>query len=509
MTFSLAAQPQVVSLRRIFPSASFVGCGDLRITAAADHSRHCRPGSLFAVVHGLQSDGLEHLPEAIQNGASSLLVDRPLCDVSLPQCVVPDVRRAFAELCAAMYGYPSRQLGLVGVTGTNGKTTTTWLMRSILQAAGKQAGLLGTIEYSDGIDIRPASLTTPGSAQLSQWLGSMVRRGTTHAAIELSSHALDQRRCAGTLLDAAVITNITQDHFDYHGTWEHYRQSKMRILDYIKPAGLAIVNMDDPGSRSALDEAPRRLMTYGLSQPADVSGLILDSSLSGSHFRVVVGSQHAVMKTRLPGQHNVGNCLAAIAAATHLGINLDQIARGIESLQSVPGRLDPVDCDQPFHVFVDYAHTDDALQRCLTFLKSLTTGRLIVVFGAGGNRDRSKRKLMGQAAQLADLAVVTSDNPRTEDPQQIIRDILTGFGAGPQPLVEPDRELAIAMALQRARRGDCVLIAGKGHETEQIIGDRKIPFDDREVARRCLGQGSPLQEPHLFRRWARASRTKL
>ncbi len=503
MSHGLAANPVSVSLRRIFPSASFVGCGDVNVTHATDRSGDCEAGSLFAVIRGVHSDGHEFIPAALAAGADALLVDHPLVGVQARQCIVPDVRRSYAELCAAMHGYPSRRLALAGVTGTNGKTTITWMIRSICQAAGKQTGLLGTVEYSDGAYDEPATLTTPGSAALSAWLESMVRRETSHAAIELSSHALEQRRCCGTLLDCAILSNLTQDHFDYHGTFENYRRAKLRILNLLKPAGLAIINMDDAGSRSCLDEAPRRVLTYGLEQPADLTAIVLDESLFGSRFRVSVGAETMIFQISLPGRHNISNALAAIAAGIHFGFDLGTIAKGLGRLQAVPGRVESVDCGQPFHVFVDYAHTDDALARCLGFLRKHCDGRLHCVFGAGGDRDRTKRPLLGKAAGYADLIIVTSDNPRSESPESIIRDIVAGISDPSNVLIEPDRRAAIALALAGARPGDCVLIAGKGHETTQTIGEEKQPFDDREVVRDYFRPQAPIHEPHL---WHRSSR---
>lgn len=491
--------PVPVNLRRLFPQASFVGCGDLRVTFATERSGESRPNCLFAVIRGTRHDGNEFVNEAISRGATALLVDLPLAHVSVPQCVVPDVRKAYAELWCALMAQPSHHLGLAGVTGTNGKTTTTWLIRSILRAAGHETGLLGTIEYHDGAVGDRSTLTTPDSADLSQRLAAMVSRGTTHAAIELSSHALDQRRTAGTLLDAAVITNITQDHFDYHGTFEAYRASKLRIFESLKASGLAIVNVDDPGSRSCLAESPGPVVTYGLEHSADVTAVIHEATLRGTTFRISMHGESVVVETPLIGRHNVSNCLAAAAVASHFGVNCEQIARGIAALQCVPGRMEPVDAGQPFRLFVDYAHTEDALRRAVQALRPLTSGRILCVFGAGGDRDKSKRPLLGRAATLADLAVVTSDNPRSEDPQAIIGDILAGFeGHRRQPCVEPDRKSAIRWAIQHACAGDTVLIAGKGHETEQIIGTRKDHFDDREVVRECLGDILPSHAgPHL------------
>ena len=493
--------PVPVTLRRLFPQASFVGCGDLRVTHATDRSRDCGPNSLFAVIRGTRADGNQFVREALDRGATALLSDRPHADVAVPQCIVPDVRKAYAELWNALMAQPTRHLGLAGVTGTNGKTTTTWLIRSILQASGRQTGLLGTIEYHDGVGREPASLTTPDSATLSRWLAAMVSQQTMHAAMELSSHALDQRRTAGTQLDAAIITNITQDHFDYHLNFTAYRRSKLRIFDLLKPAGLAIVNIDDRGSRSCLEESPKRTMTYGFDPAADVRAEAVEATLCGTNFRLCCGAEEYPVQTRLIGRHNVSNCLAAAAVGMHFGASPQQIAAGIAALECVPGRMEPIECGQPFQVFVDYAHTDDALRNAIRSLRPLTLRRILCVFGAGGDRDRTKRPLLGKAASEADLPIVTSDNPRSEDPSMIVRDILGGFDAERrQPYVEVDRERAIRWALQHAGPGDAVLIAGKGHETEQICGASRQHFDDREVARECLADLYPKSlsgHPHL------------
>ena len=493
-----------VSLRRLFPLASFVGCADIRVFGATERSDECRPDVLFAAIAGTQVDGNRFVGEAVERGAGALLVQRPLADVAVPQCVVPNTRRAYARLCAALAGYPSGKLNIAGVTGTNGKTTVTWLIRSILQAAAKQTGILGTIEYDDGNRKDRSRLTTPDAKTLSQWLGAMVRRGTTHAAIELSSHALHQDRIAGTYLDVAVVTNVTQDHFDYHQDYASYLSAKSRIIEYVKVGGRIVLNADDPGSRSLHDrvDGSLRTTTYGFHPDSDVTAELLDESLSGSRFLLRLnGAGNGVeIRTPLVGRHNVSNCLAAAAVAAHFDVPAEAIAAGVESLAAVPGRLERIDCGQPFDVFVDYAHTDDALRRCVDSLQRLTQGRVICVFGAGGDRDRSKRPLLGNAAAGADLAVVTSDNARSEDPQQIIDDILPGFsGARNQPSVEVDRAAAIHWALQQAGAGDCVLVAGKGHEAEQIIGTERIPFDDREVIRRELHHFEQHTDPQQLR----------
>ena len=491
MVSTVSAFPVAVSLRRLFPQASFVGCANICATDAFENSRDVCPHSLFAVVHGTQVDGTQFIDQAVSHGAVGLLVDRPLSGVSIPQCVVPDVRSAFSRVCEALAGDPTRRLDVAGITGTNGKTTTTWIVRSLLERAGRRCGVLGTVEYSDGVSIESSSLTTPVSRSLAQWLGRMVTRGTTHAAIELSSHALHQGRAAGIELEAAVVTNITQDHFDYHGGYEPYRKAKSRVLEIVRPGGLIALNADDPGSWSLRDRVHDSVSfaSFGLQPTADVAAQVREESLGGSRFRLSLHGRTLDCATTLIGRHNISNCLAAAAIAFHLGVTPEEIVAGIEQFHCVPGRLERVQCGQPFEVFVDYAHTDDALRRCLQSLKSITPGRILCVFGAGGDRDRAKRPLLGRAALLADVAIVTSDNPRSEDPHAIIDEILGGMSAShAESIVEPDRATAIQMALDMARPGDCVLIAGKGHEGEQIIGDRRLPFDDRQVARGLLSE---------------------
>jgi UDP-N-acetylmuramoyl-L-alanyl-D-glutamate--2,6-diaminopimelate ligase len=471
-----------------------------------DNSDDCRFGDTFAAIPGTKADGADFALAAVRNGATSILTQRPLADVPVPQCVVPNVREACARLCAALHGNPSHDLQTVGVTGTNGKTTVTWLVRSILAAAGHRCGITGTIEYSDGVQSERSSLTTPSARHLNQWLGRMVAARTKHAAMELSSHALHQDRIAGVGLDVAIITNITQDHFDYHGDFDAYVAAKAKIAELCKPDGCVVLNADDERVISLYDGLPRpsseaptdptaseghRTVTFGLSSKADVSAVILDESLDGTRFLLRINGETLEVRTPLAGRHNVSNCLAAAASALQLGISLDEIAVGIATLESVPGRLERVDHGQPYSAFVDYAHTDDALQRCVEALKQLTTGRVICVFGAGGDRDRTKRPKLGRAGSLADIAVVTSDNPRSEDPAKIIKEIVKGIPTGRAVHVETDRAAAIRWAVQNARPNDCILVAGKGHETEQILGDRRIPFDDREQLRRAIEE-SPI-----------------
>ena len=480
-----------VSLRRLFPSASFVGCADIHVTSVSENSKDCSLGCLFAAIPGTKADGSEFIQEAIAKGAVSLLSDRPQPGVALPQCVVPHVRTAHGILCQALYGLPSRRLKTVGITGTNGKTTTTYLVRSILQAASLQTGLLGTIEYHDGTLSEVSHLTTPDAPTLASWLHRMTENKTTHAVFELSSHALHQGRTAGVELDAAVVTNMTHDHLDYHQTFESYLESKAQILKQIKPEGSVILNQDDLYARALRSDcgSQHKVVLHSSQKEAQVFATQIVETLTETRFLLHLPETTIPIQTLLIGRHNIDNCLSAAAACRELGIPPEAIAEGIEQLENVPGRLEAVEAGQDYNIFVDYAHTDDALARCLDTLKPLTKNRLICVFGAGGDRDRTKRPKLAKAAAKADRVIVTSDNPRSEDPDQIIEDILKGFaGESSQVQTEPDRRLAIRLAMESAEPGDTILVAGKGHETYQIIGEERHAFDDREIIRDNLKQ---------------------
>jgi UDP-N-acetylmuramoyl-L-alanyl-D-glutamate--2,6-diaminopimelate ligase len=496
-------QPGFVSLRGLIPSASFVGCADITVSAVTEHSQDCTPGCLFAALPGSKTHGREHVRHALLGGAAAILTDRPLADVSLPQCIVPDARQVYGRLCHGLYAFPSQRLGVAGVTGTNGKTTTTWIVRSLLESASHPTGVIGTIEYNDGMESRPARLTTPDALTIARTLAAMRDRHTSHAALELSSHALKQGRTAGLTLDVGIVTNVTHDHFDYHGNFHDYIRSKARISGHIKRGGLLALNADDPNSENILERLDNdvRVLMYGIDSPADLRAEQIVSGPDGSRFQMVFGTNRTECFTPLVGRHNVSNCLAAASAALHFGLSLEQIALGLETLTFVPGRLERVDCGQPFQVYVDFAHTDDALRRAISAVRTVTAGKVIIVFGAGGDRDKVKRPLMGRAAALADEAIITSDNPRSEDPYHIVDQILSGFsGMGLEPTVLIDRKEAIQAAIRRAQPGDAVIVAGKGHEREQILGDRRIPFDDAAVCREALA----LPAPHLARRFATA-----
>ena len=368
----------------------------------------------------------------------------------------------------------------------------------MLKAAGHRVGVLGTLGYLDGRIVEDSTHTTPPPERLASLLARMVGNECSHAVMEVSSHALDQSRVAGVSFDAACVTNVTHDHLDYHATLHNYRQAKAKLFDHLDDEGFAVLNADDAVSASYLRHLGCPTLTVGIQNAAEITALPLEQCPSEQTFLLTAGSDTVPVRTKMIGTHHIYNCLEATAVGLAYGIELTTIVRGLESIDYVPGRLERVECGQPFGVFIDFAHTPDALTSALAALRHVTTGRLICVFGAGGERDCQKRPLMGQAVeQGADLAILTNDNPRHEDPLAIFRGVLDGFqGAGASVEVIADRAAAIYRALDAARPGDCVLIAGKGHETYQIIGDQRLPLDDREVAREWLyGPQSPIPNP--------------
>jgi UDP-N-acetylmuramoyl-L-alanyl-D-glutamate--2,6-diaminopimelate ligase len=477
-----------VPLAGLLPEAAVYGAEDVWITGCTCDSRCVRPDELFAALPGSRHDGHDFIAEAVARGCAAVLSHRPLPEIPVPTCVVPNVRQSYARLCQALAGNPSRRLKLIGITGTNGKTTTSCLIAGVLSAAGHRVGVLGTLGYLDGRIVEDSTHTTPPPERLAGLLARMVGNECSHAVMEVSSHALDQSRVAGLEFDAACVTNITHDHLDYHATLHDYRKAKAKLFDHLATEGFAILNADDAGSASLLDGLGCPTLTIGIQNAAEIAAVPLEQFASEQTFLLTAGSETIPVRTRMIGTHYIYNCLEAAAVGLAYGIPLATVVRGIESVDYVPGRLERIECGQPFSVFVDFAHTPDALGQVLATLRQVTAGRLICVFGAAGERDRLKRPLMGRAVeQAADLAIITSDNPRHEDPRAICREVLDGFqGSGASVEVIADREAAIHRALSAAGPGDCVLIAGKGHETCQIVGDRRLPSDDREIARAWL-----------------------
>ncbi len=470
------------SIRQLLPSASFVGCGDIQFRDVCIHSARCKPGDLFIAMSGTIHHGCDFVEDAMSRGARGVLTDTPLSCVNAPQCIVSDVRRTYGWLCQYLQGQPGNDLNLIGVTGTNGKTSITWLLRSILRASGKQPGLLGTVENDDSRNLPcPSAMTTQDPANLAHWLRQIRDAGGTHAVLEVSSHALSQKRLAGIQLQTAIISNITQDHLDYHGSLDEYCSVKGLIADYCKFDGHLIINGDDPRIRQSL--ACRRTtispITVGFGGSCEYRIEITSENEQGSQFLLRGEDCELLIAISIPGRFNIFNAALAAVAALKQGCSPQQIQQGLRTAAWPPGRLQRVETGQPFSCFVDYAHTPDAIENIIETMRPHVSGRLICVFGAGGNRDRSKRPLMTQAALAADVVVLTADNPRHEPQVQIFNDLLSGFPEGEEAdLLEADRRSAIAWAVGHAEPGDCVLILGKGHETTQQVGDSTQTFDD-------------------------------
>jgi UDP-N-acetylmuramoyl-L-alanyl-D-glutamate--2,6-diaminopimelate ligase len=476
-----------VSLRGLLPEADIVGADDVWISGCTSDSRQLHEGDVFAAFLGSRQDGHDFAGDAVELGCAAVLAERAMPELPVPTCVVPNAREAFARLCQSLAGNPSRQMKLIGVTGTNGKTTTSCLIAGVLSAAGHRVGVLGTLGYLDGRIIEESTHTTPPPERLASLLSRMVRNDCTHAVMEVSSHALDQSRVAGIEFDAACVTNVTHDHLDYHASLIAYRQAKAKIFDHVGIDGFAVLNADDAGSAEFLRRHAGPALTIGIDSPAEITAVPVEQFASEQTFLLTAGSETVPVRTKMIGRHHIYNCLAAAAVGLAYEIELTTIVRGLESVGHVPGRLERIECGQPFSVFVDFAHTPDALCGVLKTLRQVTSGRVICVFGAGGQRDSQKRPLMGRAVeQGANIAILTTDNPRHEDPLTIFRNVLDGFVNRAAVQVIPDRTAAIQRALGMAEPGDCVLIAGKGHETCQIIGSERLPHDDREVAREWL-----------------------
>jgi UDP-N-acetylmuramoyl-L-alanyl-D-glutamate--2,6-diaminopimelate ligase len=479
---------RLAELAAVAEGARVLGDESVKVTNLVYDSRKAGPGTLFFCVVGEKRDGHEFAGQVVEAGAVALVVEREL-DVAVPQVVVPSARAAMAPFAAAFWGDPTAELKVVGVTGTNGKTTTAYLTREILEAAGIQTGLMGTVKQVVGGEEEPVERTTPEGIDLQETFRRMLEGGDRACAMEVSSHAMVLHRADAIHFDAAVFTNLTQDHLDFHADMEDYFAAK-RMLFEAEP-GVRIVNVDDPYGRRLAGEFD--CLTFSAEgAEADYRAIDVEFDAGGATFTV---EGKAEIRTGMPGHFNVANALGAFAAATALGVEPGAAARGLAAAARVPGRFEPIDEGQGFAVLVDYAHTPDSMENVLRAARRLTEGKLIAVFGAGGDRDKAKRPLMGRAGGvLADLAIVTSDNPRSEDPEAIVAEVAAGAREGEAELiVAVDRHAAIALALGRARPGDTVVIAGKGHEQgQEFEGGRKIPFDDREVARAELRKlGSP------------------
>jgi len=482
------------------------------VTGIAYDSRLVRPGHVFVALKGQHADGASFAEQAIARGAAAVVAEEPApSGAPVPWTTVADARLALALLADAFHRHPSAEMRVVGITGTNGKTTTAHLVASIFDAAGIPCGLLGTVAYRIGDEVRPATRTTPEAPEVQGLLREMVDRGCGACAMEVSSHALSLCRVDGVTFAAAVFTNLTRDHLDFHADMDEYFRAKRRLFEMLPRDAPSLVNADDPRA-AAFAEAGGRPLTYGINKPADVTPGPLSFSLDGLAFDVRTPHGTVPVRSKLVGRPNVYNILAAVATTTALELPLDAVEKGLQRIEGVPGRFEVVSLKKDdVTVVVDYAHTDDALRNLLETARPLARGRLITVFGCGGDRDRTKRPLMGAVAgRLSDVIVVTSDNPRSEDPDRIIEEIQRGLtpdtrrapaqaatgraertdlrDGGQRLLTIVDRREAIDRAIELARSGDLVLIAGKGHEKYQVIGDRVLPFDDVAVAREALGR---------------------
>jgi UDP-N-acetylmuramoyl-L-alanyl-D-glutamate--2,6-diaminopimelate ligase len=491
------------------------GSGDPQIGSLHYNAQQVIPGGLFVAIRGLAADGHDFIPMAVNRGAATVVTQQPV-QASCPVIVVPESRSALAALAANFYQQPSERLMVIAITGTNGKTTTTYLVESVLKQAGLSVGVIGTINYRYGGRIFDSPVTTPESLDLQRMLAEMADAGVSHVVMEASSHALALKRLQACRIDVAVFTNLTQDHLDFHGDMQAYWATKRRLFDqYLVPARSrarfpAVINRDDPRGRELCETLPYAVLGSGRTPGCQVRGEIRRQDREGVSGRIETPDGAIEFNAPLAGTFNVDNLLSTAGVGVALGLPLPAIAGGLNAVGPIPGRLERVPSNSGRAVFVDYAHTPDALESVLNALRPLTRGRLVCVFGCGGDRDRGKRPRMGEiVGRLADLAVVTSDNPRSEAPDAIIADILPGVRqsgahlcqpealaaapAGPVYVVEVDRRSAIALAVAASRSGDTLLIAGKGHETYQILGAERVPFNDRAEAQRALAQ---LEDGH-------------
>ena len=452
-------------------------------------SRQVEPGDIFVALKGAVCDGHDFIKDAIAAGAGCIISQRPFSSGKTEVIIVEDTAAAAAVLSQVLSGNPASKLINLAVTGTNGKTTVAFMVRSIIEKAGKKCGLISTIAYDTGSDNIPAELTTPDCITIADKQRQMVDAGTGYMITEASSHGLSQGRLAGIDFRAAAFTNLSGDHLDYHKTTENYLAAKSRLFEGLCPQATAVLNKQNPFSVKIAEKTKAKVLWYAVDEPADITAHTESINIDETVFDINYAGQTQTIRTSLLGAHNISNNLAAAGLCLAAGFDLPAVAVGLSAMKAVPGRLEKVDWDGDFTVLVDYAHTDDALSNVLEALRPLCRGKLIVVFGCGGDRDRSKRPRMAAVAErLADILVVTSDNPRTEQPEFIIGEIVTGFEdpTADTVIIEPDRQQAIKMAMQTAGKDDIVLIAGKGHETYQIIGDKKFDFCDKTVAQKYM-----------------------
>jgi UDP-N-acetylmuramoyl-L-alanyl-D-glutamate--2,6-diaminopimelate ligase len=487
---------QLRQLVQQLPLAVTEGPLDREVAGIAYDSRRVTPGMVFVAIPGQHNDGHEYIDSAIERGASAVIYERRrVIPPRTTRIKVPDVREALARASMCFYQHPSSKLRVIGITGTNGKTTVAFMVKAMMEAAGIKTGLLGTVRYEIGDRIIPAQRTTPEALEVQYMMSQMLRADCEACVMEVSSHALEQKRVFGIDFDVGVFTNLTRDHLDYHGTMETYFAAKRKLFTSLEQGekdGIAVINIDDDfGARLAgeVKLETELTLTYGIQKAARLRATQIQLSNDSSRFVVETGQRKFAVRLPLIGRHNIYNALAAVGAGFALKIDVLKIQAALNAMSPVPGRLEIVSAGQPFGVYVDYAHTDDALRNVLTTLREITTGRLLVAFGCGGNRDAGKRPRMGKvAAELADFTLLTSDNPRREEPAKIAAQIEEGYRSvrSDNYAVELDRKRAIRQIIAQARPGDTVLIAGKGHETYQEFEDTVVPFDDRMHAQEAL-----------------------
>jgi UDP-N-acetylmuramoyl-L-alanyl-D-glutamate--2,6-diaminopimelate ligase len=483
---------KIKKLLKHLPLAIVKGSKEIEVTGLSSHSKSVAPGNLFIAKKGLTVDGARFIPEAIAAGAAAVITD--LYDPFYPhitQIIHPDVAAIEPTIANAFYNRPAESLFLTGITGTNGKTTVSYLVRHLFESNQRPCGLIGTIEWIVGGHVYPSGKTTPDALQNLKLFYEMVEAGCQACVMEVSSHALEQGRTRGIEFDVGVFTNLTQDHLDYHRTMQAYADAKATLFRSLRQGRksfpkVAVVNADSPYCSNMVADCPSRILRYGIENPCELMASQIQFSPDGTRCEIAFEAQRESFSSPLIGRFNVYNLLAAVGVGLTAGFSLTQIARAIATFPRVPGRLERVPNPLGLSIFVDYAHTEDALLNVLKTLKELKPNRLLTVFGCGGSRDADKRPMMGAAAEtLSDCVIVTSDNPRKEDPDQIIREILSGLKRPSQAIVLPDREEAIRRAVQLATPHDIVLIAGKGHEDYQIFSDRTIAFDDRLAAQKA------------------------
>ncbi|MCA9119109.1 MAG: UDP-N-acetylmuramoyl-L-alanyl-D-glutamate--2,6-diaminopimelate ligase [Planctomycetaceae bacterium] len=475
-----------VSLRELIPQGRFFGSDDIRFESCCGDAYRCEPGDLFIAFDGPDGDGHELYREAVERGASAIIAERPL-PVSIPVCVVPDTRQAYGHICQLLAGRPGSSMNVIGVTGTNGKTTTSMLIASILNAAESRVGVISTLGRSDSQQTVPAPRTTPVPPEMASWLKRMSSNGCSHAVLELSSHALSQHYTAGMRFDAAVLTNLRRDHVDVHGSVMNYRKTKARLFEQLKPDGFCVVNADDPGSQAILPKLNAPVITVGQREQAEVMANVIERHPSEQTFLLLAGNETVPVRTQMIGDHHVSNCLAAAAVGLVMGIDLATVARGLEAVAQIPGRMQRVECGQRFGVYVDSADNPDRLAIALKTLRKVTSGRIICVFGTPEHRPVDDRPMMGRVVErAADLGILTGAHVPHAQPLQILHDVLDGYDRPARAHLIPTRAQAIQWALEQAKPGDCVLIAGEGRSGIVSHRGKAGTLADYEIARSWL-----------------------